>query len=813
LSGSYTGVTGVGTLTAGTWNASVIGAVYGGTGQSSYAVGDLVYANTTTTLAKLADVAVGNALISGGVGAAPSYGKIGLATHVSGTLPIANGGTGSTSTQFVALGTNVSGTLPVGNGGTGAATFTANNVLLGNGTSAFQVVAPGTNGNVLQSNGTTWVSASAPSTMVYPGAGIPNSTGTSWATSYSTSGTGTVVALATSPSLTTPTLTGPTVSGNLTFTGTGNRITGDFSNATLASRVTFQTSTVNGATVVSGIPNGSGSAAGFQAYTSSDPTNSSRLALTATTDIRIASDQTGTGTYLPMTFYTGGSERVRIDTSGNVGIGTSSPVAPLTVASSTTLAAGNPSIVLTGESNTERIQVRAAGGASAGTPVVLTAASRGTVAVPTAIQSGDTLGFYQFGGHNGTAFTRGAWISGNADGAYSATNSGSAIYFATTPNGSTTIAERMRITSAGGVSFGATGTAYGTSGQVLTSAGNAPPTWTTPASGGVTSITGTASQITASASTGAVTLSLPATINVNTSGSSASCTGNAATATALSSGQTNWSGTGVLGNVVGMLGWKNYGNSHVIFDASNGTSPSGTAVNNTNSQAVWTATYPTLMGWNGSNTYGVRVDVSRLSDSATTASACTGNVSGTNTVNKSFQASNAVIGNASGSLNTLEVLGSGNAAMMTFHRPGAFAAYFGLDSDNVWKVGGWSYGGVSYPLLYSGSTTAPGGAPVYASRVWVNFAGASGAIRASGNMSSVTRHGAGDYTLNFATAMPDANYAVSGMSNWDGTNRGSLLGINGLRGGPATGSVPITTLQSGAFTAIDNTWDTVAVFR
>jgi hypothetical protein len=97
LSGSYTGVTGVGTLTAGTWNASVIGAVYGGTGQSSYAVGDLVYANTTTTLAKLADVAVGNALISGGVGSAPSYGKIGLATHVDGTLPVANGGTGNTS--------------------------------------------------------------------------------------------------------------------------------------------------------------------------------------------------------------------------------------------------------------------------------------------------------------------------------------------------------------------------------------------------------------------------------------------------------------------------------------------------------------------------------------------------------------------------------------------------------------------------------------------------------------------------------------------------------------------------------------------
>jgi hypothetical protein len=97
LSGSYTGITGVGTLAAGTWNGSVIGAVYGGTGFASYTVGDLLFADTSTSLAKLADVAVGNALISGGVGSAPSYGKIGLATHVSGTLPVANGGTGLTS--------------------------------------------------------------------------------------------------------------------------------------------------------------------------------------------------------------------------------------------------------------------------------------------------------------------------------------------------------------------------------------------------------------------------------------------------------------------------------------------------------------------------------------------------------------------------------------------------------------------------------------------------------------------------------------------------------------------------------------------
>ena len=77
-------------------------ATNGGTGQSTYTVGDLLVGGATNTLAKLADVATGNALISGGVGVAPSYGKIGLTTHVSGTLPVANGGTGIT-----ALGTGV----------------------------------------------------------------------------------------------------------------------------------------------------------------------------------------------------------------------------------------------------------------------------------------------------------------------------------------------------------------------------------------------------------------------------------------------------------------------------------------------------------------------------------------------------------------------------------------------------------------------------------------------------------------------------------------------------------------------------------
>jgi len=97
----------------------------GGTGLSSYAVGDIIFASGATTLSKLADVATGNALISGGIGVAPSYGKIGLTTHISGTLAVGNGGTGNTA-------------------------LTLNGVVLGQGASALTTVVSATEGHVLQ---------------------------------------------------------------------------------------------------------------------------------------------------------------------------------------------------------------------------------------------------------------------------------------------------------------------------------------------------------------------------------------------------------------------------------------------------------------------------------------------------------------------------------------------------------------------------------------------------------------------------------------------------------------------------------------
>ena len=127
------------------------------------------------------------------------------------------------------------------------------------------------------------------------------------------------------------------VSGTMTFTGTGNRIIGDFTNATIANRVAFQTSTANTATTVLALPSGSGTTASWDAYNNSDPTNSSYLGLSGlSTETRLSSAIRGTGTYLPMNFFTGGSERVRIDTSGNVGVGATANASAILDAQSTT---------------------------------------------------------------------------------------------------------------------------------------------------------------------------------------------------------------------------------------------------------------------------------------------------------------------------------------------------------------------------------------------------------------------------------------------------------------------------------------------
>jgi len=113
------------------------------------------------------------------------------------------------------------------------------------------------------------------------------------------------------------------------------------------------------------------------------------------------------------------------------------------------------------------------------------------------------------------------------------------------------------------------------------------------------------------------------------------------------------------------------------------------------------------------------------------------------------------------------------------------------------------------------ATNAGGSAPIFACRAWVNFNGANGSIRASGNVSSVTRNGPGDYTINFATAMPDANYTVSGSAATSTTldagqyNRGVTLCSQTL----LTGSFRIRTSNLSNTTVEDSAIVTVNVNR
>jgi hypothetical protein len=80
----------------------------------------------------------------------------------------------------------------------------------------------------------------------------------------------------------------------------------------------------------------------------------------------------------------------------------------------------------------------------------------------------------------------------------------------------------------------------------------------------------------------------------------------------------------------------------------------------------------------------------------------------------------------------------------------------------------------------SALTTASGSAPSYSARAWVNFNGTGTvAIRASGNVSSITDNGTGNYTVNFTTAMSDANYSVTALSSRDASTSNIITQIDG----------------------------------
>lgn len=130
------------------------------------------------------------------------------------------------------------------------------------------------------------------------------------------------------------------------------------------------------------------------------------------------------------------------------------------------------------------------------------------------------------------------------------------------------------------------------------------------------------------------------------------------------------------------------------------------------------------------------------------------------------------IATATGGLGGAEIQGGGgsNAAFLSFHRPANFAAYFGLDTDNKWKVGGWSMGAVAYELYHQGNFPA-GLVP----KAILNYNLATQTITRSVGVSSVTYTSTGIFTVNFSTAFADTSYSAVGWARDNVNTNGNYL--------------------------------------
>ena len=234
-------------------------------------------------------------------------------TSVTGTSPVVSSGGATPAISMAAASSTVNGYLTStdwttfnnkGSGTVTSVTGTAPVVSSGGATPAISMAAANTTTNGYLTS-TDWNTFNNKVSMTYPGAGIPNSTGSAWGTSYTTTGSGTVIALSTSPTFATS-------------------ILGDFNNATVANRTLFKTSTTNATTGIYAVPNGTATAASWQATNAADPTNASKIliATNGSTDVQLVSGINGTGTYLPLTFYNNGAEKARLSVAGGLSIGT-----------------------------------------------------------------------------------------------------------------------------------------------------------------------------------------------------------------------------------------------------------------------------------------------------------------------------------------------------------------------------------------------------------------------------------------------------------------------------------------------------------
>ena len=115
-------------------------------------------------------------------------------------------------------------------------------------------------------------------------------------------------------------------------------------------------------------------------------------------------------------------------------------------------------------------------------------------------------------------------------------------------------------------------------------------------------------------------------------------------------------------------------------------------------------------------------------------------------------------------------------------------------------------GNLSFNSGYGSSAVA------YGCRAWVNFDGTgTPAIRASGNVSSITDNGAGDFTVNFTTAMPDANYCAVATVSGNAISAGSVIATGPYTSVPTTSAYRFISATSSAI--VDCLYASVSVFR
>jgi len=150
------------------------------------------------------------------------------------------------------------------------------------------------------------------------------------------------------------------------------------------------------------------------------------------------------------------------------------------------------------------------------------------------------------------------------------------------------------------------------------------------------------------------------------------------------------------------------------------------------------------------------------------------------------------------------------AGTNTLTLPASTGTLLTTDGDGSSLTGISSYADSDALSLFNAS----GSTPVYAARAWVNFDGTGTvAIRASGNVSSITDNGTGIYTVNFTTAMPDADYSV-GLAGGNSTSNTNVASLGGNAQAPnlLTTSVDIICSNIGG-TVNDLPYITVSIFR